>query len=271
MIMLNKELHLDFLLRKLNQKFGGMQDYEDEDGSTTGPIKINIPLNTDVQEEPDIAIVVTPTNRILQNKYEMQIQLNKTPSEEKMNVGDIAGILGFQKATEVETTTSTGTANNITPGSKTKKFESTTRTTGSATTEFNAFFFLDPKSQVKVENNKYDDKFAHQSTLSIAAITENEFMEATTGTEKETTNLVPESITDAPLFQMDQAISFDSVTSAALSDSQRESVTPTDISPEKYQTTPWSLADITDTLQSNQTSQIPAIKKEKCSHHSKIH
>ncbi|KAL3273355.1 hypothetical protein HHI36_014803 [Cryptolaemus montrouzieri] len=269
-IMLNKELHLDFLLQQLNQKFGGMEDYEDEDGTTTGPININIPLDTDVQEEPDVAIVVAPTNGILQNEYKMQIQLNKTLSEEKMNVGDIAGILGLQKATEVETTTFTATVNNITPESKIKSFETTTKTIGSATPEFNAFFFLDPKSQVEVKNNKYGDAFTHQS---IAAITDNEFMEATTEIEKETTNLVPESITDVPLFQMDQAISFDSVTSAALSDRKRESVTPTDISPEKSQT-PWSLADVTDTstimssttqfnyikLQSNQTSQIPDIK-----------
>lgn len=107
-IMLNKELHLDFLLQQLNQKFGGMEDYEYEDEATSGPLNINIPLNA-VQEETDVAIVVAPTKNIGQTTIETDINIDKTMKDEKVNVANIAGILGLKQVTEVETTTITGT------------------------------------------------------------------------------------------------------------------------------------------------------------------
>lgn len=68
-IKLDEDAHLEFILHKLNEKFGSFEvDYSDEESSddspTPGPFQVNIPLgdNKDVDNSPDVAIVVAPTN-----------------------------------------------------------------------------------------------------------------------------------------------------------------------------------------------------------------
>ncbi|XP_018335237.1 uncharacterized protein LOC108744126 isoform X2 [Agrilus planipennis] len=74
LIEIDQEAHLDFLLQKLNERFG-YEEYsreEDDEKSPSGPVQLNIPLDetpTGVESELekfeeniDVAIVVTPTN-----------------------------------------------------------------------------------------------------------------------------------------------------------------------------------------------------------------
>lgn len=68
-IKLDEDAQLDFLLQRLNEKLGDFEDYEDEEEMerlpTPGPFQVNIPLDENGDSsgsDPDIAIVVAPTN-----------------------------------------------------------------------------------------------------------------------------------------------------------------------------------------------------------------
>lgn len=88
-IKLDEDAHYDFIISKLEDKFGSF-DYEDEEDETIkpleqesqGPLQLNIPLNADKdaphddysEEETDVAIVVSPTKPI----FDMtELNLNK--------------------------------------------------------------------------------------------------------------------------------------------------------------------------------------------------
>lgn len=206
-IMLNKELHLDFLLQQLNQKFGGMEDYEYEDETTSGPLNINIPLNA-VQEETDVAIVVAPTKNIGQSALDKEMDMNKTLSVEKVNVADIAGILGLKQVAEVETTTIMGTDTTT----QELTTETTTVNTQGSTSELNALFFLDSKRQVEVKT----DTTTLTSTTSNAASTEG-YVDSSTTQKRGIQD------SELTLYQMDQALPYTD-SSVSFVDTKREVV-----------------------------------------------
>ncbi|RZB40296.1 hypothetical protein BDFB_005524 [Asbolus verrucosus] len=109
-VKINESNHLNFLLEKLKQRFPS-PDYQEEtnDTSTQGPLQFNIPLldNDDeilVENETNVAIVVTPSNRI-HDKTTASVKVDvKRNGNDRFNVENVAAILRV-KPEDVEMTT----------------------------------------------------------------------------------------------------------------------------------------------------------------------
>ncbi|XP_044759171.1 uncharacterized protein LOC123316924 [Coccinella septempunctata] len=201
-LMPKKEIPLENLLQLINQQYGFME--ENEEDITTGPLYINIPLKA-VQEETDLTMLIAPTKNAA---LEMEIDNNRTPSEEKVNMADIAGILGIKKVGESETVTSS-TTDAITRETTT---ETTTVNTQGYTTETNALFY-DAKRQVELKT----DSTTMTSTTANTGSTEDFAGESTT----EKPNAQDSELT---LYQMDQALPYPD-SSVSFVDVKREAET----------------------------------------------
>ncbi|KAK9885517.1 hypothetical protein WA026_011010 [Henosepilachna vigintioctopunctata] len=176
------------------------------------------------EEDTDVAIVVAPTNGIVQTGT--KIEPNQTFTGEKVNVGDIAGILGLKQAAEVETTTITGAStvntDSTTEESTTKNVEATTVNSPRTTSEFNALFFLDPKRQVEIKTTEYDSSTT-TTTISDFETTDTDMIKTTKKMKVATSNGIADRLTDLPFLQMDQALPY-SDTVINFADTKREAI-----------------------------------------------
>lgn len=173
-IMLNEEAELNFLLQKLNDKFSNQEiDYDYDDPTTNGPLQVNIPLNGE-KDETEVAIVVAPSNGLF-NESESNL-LPTMITEEKVNVSNIAGILGVKQE---QVTTSTITSNTPLKMETTTKqvYPETTTTSNRVTTELTASFFMDTTKQVELKN---DDLITSSSMVPTEDSTQTEDVRVTT-------------------------------------------------------------------------------------------
>lgn len=169
-IKIDEAAHLDFLLQKLNNKFGNFAEYEEETENlpTPGPFQVNIPIeeianpNSQFDNNPDIAIVVAPTNGNFDPKTANNVKLNEkrtnqkneTPNSKPIDENIEGETTTMETSTITEPTTTIFETTTIFDH-ETTTFEETTETTTEPPTTtdiMQAIFFLDPLKKIRKRN-----------------------------------------------------------------------------------------------------------------------